>query len=198
MSISAYDFVHLALYAMDGEIDGKTKLQKAIYFLGLMAKQAEELGYDAHYYGPYSGQVTRATDRLSALGFVDSNTTVWGIDGRGFEQYKTSYKLTKDGRDIAEKKLEQNPKLNIWIKENGSVIKQVRKMNYMKLSIAAKTHYMLTKSGDMASSHSELVETAKRFGWSVSEDEILDAAEFLENLGLVKITKTCPNCGPLH
>jgi len=28
-----YDFVHLTLLAVDGEVRGKTKLQKTVYFL---------------------------------------------------------------------------------------------------------------------------------------------------------------------
>ena len=33
MNIDVYDFVQLAFLVMDGEIKGKTKLQKTVYFL---------------------------------------------------------------------------------------------------------------------------------------------------------------------
>jgi len=55
--MNTYDFVHLALYAMGGEIRGKTKLQKTIYFLGRLSNHIDELGYNPHFYGPYSSEV---------------------------------------------------------------------------------------------------------------------------------------------
>jgi uncharacterized protein YwgA len=55
--MDAKDFVTLTLLIADGEIRGKTKLQKMVYFYGLMTSQLNELGYRAHFYGPYSDDV---------------------------------------------------------------------------------------------------------------------------------------------
>jgi len=45
----------LAYKAFDGEMRGKTLLRKRIYFIKVIL--AIDLGYEAHYYGPYSEQV---------------------------------------------------------------------------------------------------------------------------------------------
>lgn len=52
MRMDANDFVLLALHAMGGEIRGKTKLQKTVYFLGLMTGHLDDLGYRTTSTGP--------------------------------------------------------------------------------------------------------------------------------------------------
>lgn len=47
------DFVALTLREAGGEICGKTKLQKLLYFVGVLTDCLDELGYRAHFYGPY-------------------------------------------------------------------------------------------------------------------------------------------------
>ena len=71
MNMKAYDFVHLVLYATEGRIQGRTKLQKVVYFAGVLTEMLEQLGYRAHYYGPYSSTVTAAVDELRGLGFLE-------------------------------------------------------------------------------------------------------------------------------
>ena len=51
------DFVQLSLLAMGGQIQGKTNVQKKVYFLGLITDCLDDLGYRAHFYGPYSDEV---------------------------------------------------------------------------------------------------------------------------------------------
>jgi hypothetical protein len=47
--MDARTFVQLGLLALGGNVQGKTKLQKSMYFLGEMTGCLEELGYRAHY-----------------------------------------------------------------------------------------------------------------------------------------------------
>ncbi len=65
------DFVLLAMLAMGGEIQGKTKFQKTVYFLGLMTGCIDDLGYRAHFYGPYSDEVADAIGWLRTIGAVN-------------------------------------------------------------------------------------------------------------------------------
>ncbi len=70
--MNTYDFVQLALYSLGGEIKGRTKLQKTIYFLAITSgADPHEFGFGPHFYGPYSEEVADAVDRLKSLGFVD-------------------------------------------------------------------------------------------------------------------------------
>src|SRR5579863_10430213 len=103
--MNAYDFVHLVLNAMGGQIQGRTKLQKTIYFLGILTGNIDELGYRAHYYGPYSDTVAAAVNRLKALGFVEEGSLQTGMVGEdGFEIARHDFTLTEQGKEIAEKK----------------------------------------------------------------------------------------------
>ena len=73
--MNARDFVQLALIAMDGEIRGKTKLQKTVYFLGLLTGSLDDLGYRAHFYGPYSDDVAEAVGWLKTIGTADQTSS---------------------------------------------------------------------------------------------------------------------------
>lgn len=46
----------------DSELRGRTLLQKKIYFLSVMMEN--DLGFTAHYYGPYSSYVAGHLDSL--------------------------------------------------------------------------------------------------------------------------------------
>jgi hypothetical protein len=54
----------------------------------------------------------------------------------------------------------------------------------MELSIAAKAYFLLKQA--TKASDSELVKQATKFGWTVTEDEIRKAVEFLIALDLAK------------
>jgi uncharacterized protein YwgA len=97
-AMKAYDFVHLVLHASGGRIQGRTKLQKVVYFAGVLTGMHEHLGYRAHYYGPYSSTVTAAVDELRALGFLEQRIASGGaIDSKGFEVARYDYALTDCG-----------------------------------------------------------------------------------------------------
>ncbi|OAI51136.1 hypothetical protein AYO44_17295 [Planctomycetaceae bacterium SCGC AG-212-F19] len=185
--MNAYDFVHLALHAMGGEIKGKTKLQKTVYFLGLLSKMDGDLGFDAHFYGPYSADVAGAVQRLRALGFADQTSSSMGsVDSSGFEVARYDLALTDEGRRMAEGKARANPTEWEKIKAAAERIKASKELDYMKLSIAAKTKFMLGKQKGPVP-FDDLAEQAKGFGWSITRDEVREAAEFLASLGLVTI-----------
>jgi hypothetical protein len=184
--MNPYDFVHLALLAAGGEIKGKTKLQKIIYFLGLMTRKPDELGYRAHYYGPYSDEVANAVATLEGVGFVSSDVaSVGAVDPQGFEVRRTDFRLTEEGRAIAHAKAAQNPILFEGLRKAVGVLRQSGDQDYVKLSIAAKMVFMLREKGAPAT-EVELGRQAKRFGWNVTPQQIHEAAEYLRKLDLVQ------------
>lgn len=183
--MNAYDFVHLALLAVGGVIRGKTKLQKTVYFLGVLTNCVDKLGYRAHYYGPYSEEVADAMRRLTALGFVDQNVVGGGaVNDFGFEVARYDYCLNDHGRAVAQVKAKQHSQLWNDLHDATKRLHGADDLDYMKLSIAAKTYFLLDKK-DRATK-SELVSVARRFGWSVNEDEIQEAGTYLVSLGLVQ------------
>lgn len=184
--MTPYDFVHLTLLAVGGEVRGKTKLQKTVYFLGLMTGQLDELGYRAHYYGPYSDDVSDAVSTLQGRGFLASDVaSVGNLDTEGFEVRRTDYRLTAEGRAMAEKKAGQFAGLFLALKKASVVLKQAGELDYMKLSIAAKTDFMLREKNAPATD-AELEQLARRFGWNVTTQQIREAAEYLRKLNLAE------------
>lgn len=183
-----YDFVHLTLYALGGKVSGKTNLQKTVYFVGIKSGLIDELGYRPHFYGPYSDEVARAAASLKALGFLDTQVMPWGVDGRGFEIARTDYSLTKDGREIAELKVKQQSELWEKVKESVNKFQAIGESNYVKLSIAAKTFFVIGDQNGPISVE-DIRKCAGKFGWKVTEDEIKEAALFLEKLNLAKRKK---------
>jgi uncharacterized protein YwgA len=183
--MNPYDFVHLGLHALGGEIQGKTKLQKSMYFLGILADCVEELGYRPHFYGPYSEDVADAVDELRGLGFVDRSVASGGaVDPSGFEVARFDFRLNDEGKQIAKTKAAKNPAL--WRKIQRAVerFRAVQTRDYVKLSIAAKTYFMLGERKGTADVK-ELAALAGKFGWSVSPEQVNEAAGILRKLGLV-------------
>ncbi|HNQ24865.1 MAG TPA: hypothetical protein PKK06_17430 [Phycisphaerae bacterium] len=184
--MDTYDFVHLALLAMGSDIKGKTKLQKTVYFLGVLTGMIDELGYRPHFYGPYSDDVAGGIGRLRALRFVDQNVTGMGtVDQSGFEVYRYDYRLNDDGRKVAQQKAKRHREAWERIQQAAQMLKHGGDLDYMKLSVAAKAFFMLGEKKGRASIE-DLTLLAKRFGWSVTNDQIKEAAGYLERLGLVE------------
>lgn len=184
--MNTYDFVHLGLYAVGGQIKGKTKLQKTMYFLGRLTNHLDELGYGAHYYGPYSSEVAQAADRLRALGFLEQTVASGGaVDSRGFEVARYDFSLNQDGKKVAESKKNLHPDLWKEISEAGTKLQSAGDTDYRALSVAAKTDFLISESGGEATIN-EIEDIAQKFGWSVSKEEIQQAGDFLKKVGLVE------------
>ena len=184
--MEAYDFVQLTMLAMGGEIKGKTKLQKTAYFLGLMTGCLDDLGYRAHFYGPYSDDVAQAIDRLKTIGAVDQNVRGGGaVDKSGFEVCRYDFSLNDEGKELAEETLRQHSQLWSKLLDAAKVFNRAGDLDYMRLSIAAKTYFMLGEKKGPAT-HEELARLAHRFGWEVSPEQIQEAAQYLSQLKLVE------------
>jgi uncharacterized protein YwgA len=179
------DFVPLALLAMGSEIQGKTKLQKTVYFLGLMTGCLDELGYRPHFYGPYSDEVAGAIDRLYTIGAVDRrSSSVGSVDRAGFEVRRIDFSLNADGKRFVESKAQRHPELWKAISAAATRLKQAGDIDYAKMSIAAKTYFMLHQSGGQPHD-SDLARLAARFGWEVTLEEVKEAVAYLRRLGLL-------------
>lgn len=182
--MTPYDFVHLTLLAVGGEIRGRTKLQKTVYFLGILTKSLDELGYRPHYYGPYSDAVASAVNRLKALGFVQQSSLHTGtLSDAGFEIARHDFKLTDEGEKIAREKADSNPEAWRTLHDAAARFKQAGDVDYMKMAVAAKTFFVLSEKGKPATV-AELSESAKALAWNMQPAEVLDSVKFLQSLGL--------------
>jgi hypothetical protein len=180
------DFLMLCYGALGGSISGKTKLQKMAYFLSLLTDF--DAGYKPHYYGPYSSDVADANLELKALGYISEKRTQYGYDHRGFERARYDYELTGDGARLLEKKKKEFASEWDQIHSCAQSINFAANTNYMTLSIAAKTYYILTRSGEKELSFDSIKKSASNLGWDVNTQEIDMAVQLLEQM---KIARRC-------
>lgn len=188
------EFVMLVIAASGGQIHGKTLLQKRCYFLAHFMQY--DLGYRAHYYGPYSPEVDDALGRVKALGFVDEHSEGFGImNAVGFEVRRYDYRINNDGSIIAEDLKNKYPAEWSQIQDYLQRMKNAGDDgNYVSLSIAAKVHYVLsTRKEPMTPA--KIKEVAQHLGWEIDDDMICKATAFLKNLNLVEESE--PSLSPV-
>jgi uncharacterized protein YwgA len=178
----ARDVLLLAYKAFDGNMRGKTLLQKRVYFLSVML--GIDLGYEAHYYGPYSEQISTMNSELKALGYIAESSSAWGYDQRGFEMARHDFTLTELGGRLADRKAEQNSALWRQIQKASGVVTKAGDLDYMELSIAAKAYYVLNKLNGKATLE-DIAGMLPKFGWSVSNNQLDRATEFLKKADLI-------------
>ena len=178
----ARDVLVLAYKAFDGDMRGKTLLQKRVYFLSVML--GIDMGYDAHYYGPYSEKVATLNSELKSMGYISESSSAWGYDQRGFEMARHDFKLTEVGDRLADRKTVTQ--VQIWnrIQEAAAVVRKAGELDYMELSIAAKAYYVLNKLNGKATLE-DIAGMLPKFGWSVSQEQLQKATDFLAKADLV-------------
>ncbi|MBI3910900.1 MAG: hypothetical protein HY320_08195 [Armatimonadetes bacterium] len=181
-----HEFVLLAMETMGGQVQGRTLLQKCVYFLAMLTDNLPLLDYGPHYYGPYSGIVSDAVGALRSLGFVDERRVGLGMSDRsGFEMARHDYSLTADGKKIAALKRQQHPKLSKQLQEAWGAIEKAGVLDYMTLSVAAKIHHIL-REVDAPITRSDVWQAAEKLGWSLRPDQAA-AERFLMKLGLIEV-----------
>ena len=176
--MSIRDALIIILGALGGKVQSKTKIQKLCYFLSVIF--GYDYGFKAHYYGPYSQQVENALDDLLGIGFVTSARESFGASAGGFEVVRYDYTLTKDGESIYEdlKNLPEAGKIS-------DLIAKMKDFDYVKLSIAAKSHYILKQEGKPMNAD-KIREKSKNFNWNITDKDINSAIDFLKGLNLAK------------
>lgn len=129
--MNASQFLLSLIAARGGKLQGRTLLQKEGYFVALLSNSPIDLGYKAHYYGPYSATVDGTLTQLKNLGFVEEASTGFGIVSGGFEMRRYDYRLTDDGRKVLQS-FEQSPEYKA-IEEAAHKIREAGEPNYVEL-----------------------------------------------------------------
>lgn len=186
--MNANDFVTMTLLAVDNPVRGKTKLQKTVYLLGALTECLDDLGYRPWFYGPYSDDVDAAVTWLKSIGAVDQNISSWGVDQSGFEVRRHDFQLNARGKKLADSTAQRYPDLWPKLQVFAKRLKEAGEIDYMEMSVAAKTYFMLGRKSWRASM-SELAELAPRFGWQVAPKQVENAAKYLSRLGLVQLVE---------
>ncbi|MEZ6056109.1 MAG: hypothetical protein R3C01_05325 [Planctomycetaceae bacterium] len=182
------DFVAMVFLAAKGGVQGKTKLQKLVYFVGILTGKLEDLGYRPHFYGPYSEEVAQCITHLKTIGALEQQVSEWGCNSSGFEIRRYDFSLTSPGQMYANAIRNRNSDTWAKIEEAFTLYNASGDKDYMTLSIAAKTYFLLDqKLGQKRApaSNQELSRLASKFGWTVSEQQVSSAVDYLVELKLV-------------
>ncbi len=107
----------------------------------------------------------------------------------GFEIARHDFKLTEEGERIAKEKAALDQDAWRKLQEAVTRFKEAGDVDYMKMSVAAKTYFVLSEKGKPASV-AELIESARALGWSPKHEEVLDSVKFLQDLGLASANPT--------
>jgi uncharacterized protein YwgA len=159
-------------------IAGRTTFQKLTYFYGL--KTGIPTHHIAHFYGPYSTQVTVGLSSLLSMGLVEEQRQ---ITRNGHVMY--IYNLTNVGRKIGIELVRRSKEYSD-VKQITKVCDEKANLNPDILSMAAKVKYIAIESKKRKLSYTEVVEIAKKWGWKLRTEQIDSGVKLLEGLGFAR------------
>lgn len=191
MQIDARHLVLWVLADLGTRRNGKTYLQKLCFFVGKVLNL--DLGYRAHYYGPYSDRIAAEIGFLNANDYIYESRQGSGIpDSRGWEVMRFDYRLTERGETGVRWLDQQEPDQSAAVKMAVDTVLAAGDLNYIGLSLAAKTYWILTGEG-RPMTFEGIAEKARQFRWTVSEDDVRKAADFLARLKLASVSEPQPS-----
>lgn len=162
-----------------GQIDGKTTMQKIVYFVRPKITLSDNPVFRPHFYGPYSSQVDFQLDKLVALGFLQQSARPTIND-----RLMYSYRLTKLGKSVLESLTGKYSKEFESIRSIVRTCKRYSGLNPTTLSYAAKVHHILSTTKGIVN-EGEVASAAKNIGWKIDPEGIRRGAKLLAGLGLV-------------
>ena len=170
---------------INGIIEGKTLLQKVVYFVN--EKLGLNLRFVPYYYGPYSEEVTMAIEEMIGVGMIKEDVETYPSTPwlKQFEPKLYRYELNEFGlkfADIVKKEhLEQATQIENVINE----IRQVFQNNVKLLSVAGKMFNILKLKGKPMTAD-DILNEAKILGWKISKADAEEAILALEKIGLIE------------
>ena len=165
--------------ASSKSVQGRTSLQKQIYFLSVLAN--EDFGFRPHYYGPYSSHVSTSLSALVEANLVEETRIGYGMATAFGEVVRYDYRLSESGRDVVEQRPEVvSPYREYLDKIHDSGVSA----DPNTISIAAKVHFIVSDQGK--ATVDQIQEMAGSLGWNISEDSVNRVVEYLKQLELVK------------
>lgn len=169
-------------------LQGRTLLQKKVYFLSELMDV--DLGFSAHYYGPYSGLIAGHLASLVNHGFLDEVTEVFETTpprNRFGERNRYTYFLTGEAEELWDD-IKNDLEVKEWKEKLERINTHEIAQDFNKLSIAAKVHYIVKWRGK--TTVAEVKQVAEEYGWSVQQNDIETVISFLTELGLVTPDET--------
>lgn len=193
--MSSRELITLALYYCGGSIKGKTLLQKRLYFLTELAKKRysekiPNLKFIPYYYGPYSPIANEDLIILSNSGIISEIPIPLNYsDIEGYPAQRWDYSLTEKGREWVKEISSKYSEISSELNSICSKMVKLDENNYLLLSWAAKTHFLVKKKGKPVTIKEIKEEASKTVKWVLDEKQIDAAVTLLKDLNLVVVEK---------
>lgn len=179
--MDVYETIESILDANNGQIAGRTAIQKLVYLTKRVVPALDVPPYKPHYYGPYSPGVSMAVVKLVSYAFMDENR----VPAYDYETYM--YRLTNDGKKMVELTKRERPSTFKKIRQVVLTCKDFCDLRPTPLSYASKVFFTLEhlpknrRSRELQSA----VENAERLGWDISSEDVEVGKQLLQKLKLV-------------
>lgn len=183
--LSIRDAALLAIEAAGGTIEGRTAMQKILYFVSV--ELGEDFGHRAHYFGPYSRAVENALTFSAMAGEVTETIERFPTYTTGPDIRKYTYELAPPGAEEVEEAQSQHPEDAEKLRETVEAVQGVvPDLNQHSLSMAAKVDYIVSNQIEDITV-GQIPDFARKLGWSISEDQVRQSVDLLKRLGRVSV-----------
>jgi len=182
--VDVFDTVGLTLASNDDRIEGRTTLQKLIYFETVKIPEIQlKEPYFAYFYGPFNKDVAKSVEQMVVFDILEEHRT---RNNHGSYVYKVSDK----GIPVVNKLVKKFGKTFDKIEDIVNTCNEYCGLDPNPLSFAAKVHFMMSSQKSKKTiTNNELVKTGKSLDWKLSKSDIKKGAELLDQLDLVKINR---------
>jgi len=182
--LDVYDTIALTIHSNNDIIDGRTTIQKLIYFNSIIIPTINISGYKHYFYGPFNRDVASSLEEMSAFSFINE------IVKSGFYESYT-YELTEKGKLYTSKLIQNHKQEFEQISETVKICNDFCKLKTNPLSYAAKAYYILTSTVDGRKGKYNIEDVKKvgeNFDWNISTEDAEKGVELLQKLKLVNVT----------
>ena len=176
--MSIKDALLAAIGSEEDGIQGRTLLQKKMYFLSVLIK--ENFRFTPYYYGPYSSMVADRLGALKEAAFVSEHPERYDASGPFGELRRFDYRLTPAGKQVVDRNSED---LKVYTEALEEINDHPIAKDTRLLSVAAKVHFIVSEHG--RATVEKVQQRAKELGWKVSTAEIDQVVNYLKHLDLV-------------
>lgn len=178
------DLLLLIVDAAGETVEGRTIAQKLGYFVGV--ELGRDLGYQAHFYGPFSRDVEEAFTLGVLAGDLEESVERIPDWYGGPDALRHSYTLSPEGHErveeLKQEYADEAGRIQATVEAIGQAIPQFRQQ---ALSAAAKIHLIVTDQGRPVAP-AEIPQLARHLGWQLSQDEVNRTVDVLRRLELVQ------------
>lgn len=174
--MDGYDVLFSILKSNNGEVRGRTAVQKLAYLAHCTNPELHVPQYEPYYYGPFSAELGQMLAELVDYGFVNEKRLVDGHLGY-------AYTLTREGERMSDEVATTHKREFDSVSKLVSDCKSECGLDIPVLSAASKIHYLVKTKGAM--NLSEAINHAANLKWIIKEENATKGAALLKKLKLV-------------